>query len=38
MLNRFKTGCGWEALAYSLHRDLRTWSSCWVEPLPITRT
>jgi len=21
-----------------LHRDLQTWSSCWVELLPITRT
>jgi len=34
---RFKTGCGWEALACSLHRDLCTWSSCCDGPLPITR-
>jgi len=26
LFNRFKTGYGWEALACSLHRDLRTWS------------
>jgi len=32
-----KTGYGWEALAYSLHRDLRTWSSSCVGPLTSTR-
>jgi len=37
ILNRFKRGYGWEILACSLHRDLRTWSRCCVGPLPITR-
>jgi len=33
----FETGFGLEALACSLHRDLRTWPSCCLGPLRITR-
>ena len=35
-LKQVKTGYGLEALACSLHRDLRTWSNCWDGPIPIT--
>jgi len=31
ILNRFKTGYGWESLACSLHCDLYTWSRSWTS-------
>jgi len=31
--NRLQSCSGWEMLACSLRRDLRTWSSCWVHPI-----
>jgi len=36
ILNKFKTGYGWETLACSFHRNLYTRSSCWAGLLPIT--
>jgi len=35
MSNNLKPSSGWEVLACSLHRDLQTWSSCWVHPITL---